>query len=368
MKITAIRLQRLRQPLDPPFLAAWDPVPRRSFAATIVYVETDEGLVGVGSGDTMAGFEAFIDLFVGTDPLNIVEQVRRIESIGFHAGRFWPLEVALWDLLGKVADLPVARLFGGARSSLPAYASTGEVRDPRQRAESALAVREAGFRAMKLRIDPRDPAAGIAAVEAVRNAVGDSLQIMVDLNQAWRTAGDVRQPVEYTVIRRIVERLRDLDVLWVEEPLPYADPDGMRRLRVETGVQVAAGEMIPSVPEVLDYLERDVLDIYQMDAVLAVGMLRARTLAELALHRNRGFTPHSWTNGIGLLANLHLSAGVGGGPYFEFPYDPPGWTPQRRDFMLSAPVGIDRDGCVHVPDRAGIGAEVDEEACRRWQV
>jgi D-galactarolactone cycloisomerase len=132
-------------------------------------------------------------------------------------------------------------------------------------------------------------------------------------------------------------------------------------------MRVAAGEMISSVSEVLDYLERDVLDVYQMDVVLAVGMLRARTLAELALHRNRAFTPHSWTNGIGLLANAHVSAGVGGGPYFEFPYDPPGWTPERRDFMLTRPVAVDREGYLHIPDAAGLGVEIDETACRRWQ-
>ncbi|MQA11677.1 MAG: mandelate racemase/muconate lactonizing enzyme family protein [Pseudonocardiaceae bacterium] len=368
MKITNIRLRRLRLRLDPPFFAAWDPVPREHFDATIVSIETDEGVIGVGSGDTMNGFEAYTDLFVGTDPLNIVEQVRRIESLNFHAGRFWPIEVALWDIIGQTANLPVARLFGGARDKLPAYASTGELRSPQQRAESALAIREAGFQAMKIRVDAHDPATGLAAVKATRDAVGDSLEIMVDLNQAWRMAGDTQVPHDYAAARRLVEELRDLDVYWVEEPLPYADRDGLVRLRRETGARVAAGEMISSVSDVVDYLERDVLDVYQMDVVLAVGMLRARTLAELAIHKNRVFTPHSWTNGIGVLANLHVGAGVGGGPYFEFPYDPPGWTPRRRDFLLRTPVDIDREGFVHVPTTPGIGAQLDEEACRRWQI
>jgi D-galactarolactone cycloisomerase len=108
--------------------------------------------------------------------------------------------------------------------------------------------------------------------------------------------------------------------------------------------------------------------VLQPDVVLAVGMLRARTVAELALLRGRWFTPHTWTNGLGLLANLHVAAGVGGGPYLEFPYDPPGWTPQRRDFFLAEPVGIDADGCVRVPDRPGVGARIDEEAVVRWRL
>ena len=81
---------------------------------TIVRVETDEGVVGVGSGDTMDGFEAFEHLFVGQDPLAIARHVRALETIDFHAGRYWPLEVALWDIAGQVAGLPVATLFGGA--------------------------------------------------------------------------------------------------------------------------------------------------------------------------------------------------------------------------------------------------------------
>jgi L-alanine-DL-glutamate epimerase-like enolase superfamily enzyme len=79
-----------------PFPAAWDPEPRRIFPVTLVRVETDEGVVGVGSGDTMAGFEAFEHLFVGRDPLAIARHVRVLETIDFHAGRFWPLEAALW--------------------------------------------------------------------------------------------------------------------------------------------------------------------------------------------------------------------------------------------------------------------------------
>lgn len=120
--------------------------------------------------------------------------------------------------------------------------------------------------------------------------------------------------------------------------------------------------MARTVPELLRYLEADALDVYQPDVVLAVGMLRARTLGELAMAYNRHFTPHTWTNGLGVLANLHVTAGIGGGPYLEFPYDPPGWTPARRDFMLAEPLRIDADGCLRIPDVPGLGAELSEEA------
>ena len=97
-------------------------------------------------------------------------------------------------------------------------------------------------------------------------------------------------------------------------------------------------------------------------------MSRTRLVAELALIKNRWFTPHTWTNGLGLLANLHVAAGVGGGPFLEFPYDPPGWTVERRDFFLAEPLRIGRDGCLAVPARPGLGAQFDEALMSRLEV
>lgn len=368
MKITAVRLDRLRLDLDPPFAAAWDPVPRRHFDATIVRVETDEGITGVGSGDSMHGFDGHEHLFVGQDPLDILRHVRTIETINFHSGRFWPLEVALWDIIGQVTGQPVAALFGNGAQRLPAYASSGELKSPAARAESALALKEQGFRALKIRIDRSRLDEGVAAVAATREAVGTSMEIMVDLNQSWRMAGDVEPALDLGSVRRTVARLADLGVYWVEEPLPYQDVEGLKTLRAQTGMRIAGGEMLDSVSEILRYLENDVLDVYQMDVVLAVGMHRARTLGELAQLKHRSFTPHSWTNGIGLLANLHVVAGIGGGPYFEYPHDPPGWTPERRDFLLTEPIRVTPDGYVQVPGRPGIGAELDLHALEAWRV
>jgi D-galactarolactone cycloisomerase len=228
LKITAIRVERLRLPLDPPFYAAWDPDPRRSFEATIVRVETDSGLVGVGSGDTMNGIDDFVQLFVGRDALAIERHARVLETVSFHAGRFWPLEAALWDLFGQACGQPVAALLGGALDALPAYASWGSIRDPGQRVEDALALVEEGFRAVKIRIAPARADEGIGVVAAVRDAVGDRLEIMVDLNQWWRMAGDIGPRLDVGGARRIVERLRSYGVLWVEEPLPGEGVVGMR--------------------------------------------------------------------------------------------------------------------------------------------
>ena len=366
MKITAVRLERLRLELEPPFHAAWDPAPRTHFDATIVRVETDEGITGIGSGDTMSGFEEFAELFIGRDPFALAAHARTLETISFHAGRYWPLEAALWDLCGKALGVPVATLLGGSLARVRAYASLGEHRTPAQRADDAAVLVAQGFKAVKVRIARDRLSEGFAVVAAIREAVGDDLEILVDLNQWWRMAGDIEPGLGVADARDVIQRLDAHRVLWVEEPLAGADLRGMATLRGECRARIAGGEMARTFEELASALERDALDVYQPDVVLSLGISGARTFADLVLRRNRWFTPHTWTNGIGLLANLHLCCGVGGGPLIEFPYDPPGWTPERRDFMLASPVTVDGDGCLSVPDSPGLGFELDEEAVARY--
>ncbi len=190
---------------------------------------------------------------------------------------------------------------------------------------------------------------------------------MVDLNQGWRMAGDTSPALDPVGARSIAIRLAEYGVLWLEEPLAGTDLAGLAALRSSApGIRIAGGEMTRTFSEQVAALDADAFDVFQSDVVLAAGMSRTRTLAELALARNRWFTPHTWTNGIGLLANLAVAAGVGGGPFLEFPYDPPGWTPERRDFMLAEAVRPDTSGLLHVPPTPGLGIVLDERAIRRF--
>jgi D-galactarolactone cycloisomerase len=359
VKITRIRLERRAIDLDPPFLAAWDPNPRGSFEATLVFVETDEGLTGIGSGDTMEGFERHEHHFVGQSALDMAYHQAILERLSLRsgAGLYWPLEAALWDLAGKVEDKPVVELLGGKPGRIPAYASTGTQLPPKERAESARALRDEGFGALKVRIDRTRVPDGLAAVTAVREAVGDSMEIMVDLNQGWRMPGDDSPALERETVTRLAERLEELDVLWLEEPLPKDDVEGYAELRRSFNFRIAGGEMAENPSELEAFEQADALDVYQPDAVLSVGVSRALELGRRVVERGRWFTPHTWTNGIGLFVNLHVVAAAGGGPFVEFPYDPPGWTPERRDFMLAEPLTVD-EGYLTVPSKPGLGFEL----------
>src|SRR5215216_2317600 len=112
MKIDHIEIRHYRLPLDPPFKASWDPQPRKSHTATLVRVTAGD-YEGVGSGDAMLGFAGHEYLFVGHDPFEIERHVHILDNLQFIYGRMWPLEVALWDLMGKISGQPVWKLLGG---------------------------------------------------------------------------------------------------------------------------------------------------------------------------------------------------------------------------------------------------------------
>ncbi len=112
-------------------------------------------------------------------------------------------------------------------------------------------------------------------------------------------------------------------------------------------------------------LERECLDVYQPDVVCSLGMTRLRELAATVVAAGCEFTPHTWGNGIGLLANAHLTAGSVGAPFIELPYDPPEWTPERRDFPLAEPLYPDSEGWLRLGDEAGLGIRLNEALLER---
>jgi L-alanine-DL-glutamate epimerase-like enolase superfamily enzyme len=154
----------------------------------------------------------------------------------------------------------------------------------------------------------------------------------------------------------------------MEEPLHRADRTGMRRLREALDLRIAGGELNRELAELRDLVVEGCLDVIQPDVVSVGGITGLQKIAHLAALHGVIFTPHSWGNGIGLLANAHLHAGAGGLGYFEFPFDPPEWTLARRDFMFAAPIDVDATGMLCLTDRPGLGFDLDEDILARTQV
>jgi L-alanine-DL-glutamate epimerase-like enolase superfamily enzyme len=363
--ITRIDIGHHRLPLDPPFPAAWDPRPRTHFPATVVRVHDDAGHVGVGSGDAMYGFADFQSFFLGEDPLDLERHGAVLANIDFHAGRPWPLDIALWDLAGQITGQPTWQMVGGRDRRVRAYASSGVHRSPADTVALARLVLDRGFPALKLRFGRDDLAADLAVVRAVRDAVGDALELMVDCNQGWRMAWDTRPSWDLDHATRVAGELAAESVFWIEEPLHRGDYDGLAELRRRVDVRVAGGELTRERYEFAELLRRGCLDVFQPDCCCTLGITGLRGFAAEVVAAGRIFTPHTWGNGIGLLANAHLTAGTVGAPFLEFPFDPPEWTTARRDFLLAETVEVDEDGWITLTDRPGLGLTLDDELLAR---
>ncbi|MFN8456506.1 MAG: enolase C-terminal domain-like protein, partial [Anaerolineae bacterium] len=120
--------------------------------------------------------------------------------------------------------------------------------------------------------------------------------------------------------------------------------------------------------ELREYLRHGSLDVYQADVVWSTGILRARQLAVEVQAAGAVYSPHTWGDGLVLLANLHLSAAVSQAPFIEFPFDPPTWTPERRDFILPTPITPDSPGVVTLPDAPGLGVKIDWAALKSLEI
>jgi L-alanine-DL-glutamate epimerase-like enolase superfamily enzyme len=368
MRISAIETRRYVFPFEPPLRVAWDPVPRASQEATVVIVRSDDAVEGCASGDTLPDRELLERLLVGVDPLRS-ELVREVcETVDFHHGRPWTLEAAVWDLVGKALDKPCWQLLGGRSERLLAYASTAELLSPDERVSRVLALRDAGIRAVKIRFHHADWREDVAVVEAVRDAVGPGLELMVDANQGWRMPGDLEPRWDVATAAQCARVLEPLGVYWLEEPLRTDDVDGYRALRARTDLRLAAGEMVRSAHEARDLIVDGGVDVIQTDVVLSGGLSGCRRVAALADLHGRVWSPHTWSNGYGLVANLHLALAVSTGPFVEVPYDPPGLTAERRDWLLPAPVAIAPDGTIAPPPGPGLGVTPDFDALEQWRV
>ncbi|MFA5787940.1 MAG: mandelate racemase/muconate lactonizing enzyme family protein [Actinomycetota bacterium] len=269
-------------------------------------------------------------------------------------------------LAAKAAGLPLYRYLGGNRDRLPAYASFGEVREPDRRAEDALAAMEQGFRAIKLRPRHATIDEDVAEVRTVRRATGEELVIACDANQGWRV--DVFAEGPRWDLERAVATARafeEFGIEWLEEPLDQFDFEGYRQLRTRTSTPISGGELAGDIWPLREMIERRAVDIVQPDATFTGGIAGTLEMAALAREAGIGFSPHTWSNGLGLLANMHVLAATDG-RWLEYPYDPPGWVPEARDAMLSQPIRIDGDGMVPMPSGPGLGVELDVdriEAC-----
>jgi len=347
--------------------------------AFVVRIHTDEGISGLGEGDSMptvlkAAFDAPMsnsigyglrDVLIGQDPLQIEPLFRRmmdrtlyLHSAGVRLTAISAAEIALWDIAGKASGMPVSQLLGGAfRKRVRAYASVLFPEDPTDLdyvRETGKKLRDQGFSAVKFGWGGfgRNWRQDVALVKAAREAVGDELDLLIDVGLCW----DARTAIERA---RMLEEFR---LYWLEAPLPFQPYDAYAELCAASPIRISC-ESAGGFWESVDALRRGKLHVILPDISNVGGIGEWKRVADAARTEGRWCVPHCFSTGILTAATIHTIANQPDTDLLEFSEQ--GSALNR--YLVTPPFRV-VDGYVAVPDLPGLGVELDEDVVARYRV
>ena len=335
-----------------------------------VFIHTDEGITGIGECFRRQPLvtktvveELLTPALLGKDPVDTEARFRDMATAGQAleiGGAIWigiaGLDIAMWDLKGKILNLPIYKLLGGkVRERVPVYASSmARNLTPLQEANRALSFVEKGYTGYKLhsavpgKIDDSADQT-IDTVTEVRKAVGDDIDILVDVNGAY----SVHHAIE------IGKQLEELGVFHFEEPRPHYDLPGLASVAEALDVPIASGEMIYSLYEYRELMMRGKVDIIQPDIVKTPGFTTLIKIANLAESLGIPITCHNTQPTISTVAHAHFVAATPGAPYAQ-EYNIESVSIRDEHPILSEPLQI-TNGFLEVPNGPGLGVALDME-------
>ncbi len=365
MKITDVKATYVRCPLQGEFHPTWGSgISMNKVGMTLIEISTDEGITGIGGG-TADGFENVVGVntfikrqLIDKDPL-MIEHIRPIIS-NAKLRMGWPymIEAALWDLAGKYCNMPVYKMWGGYASKMRIYASAGEILPLEKRMEYVKTCIDLGISGVKLRMHDPDVEKDLDDIRQIIGKYKDQISFMVDANQADHLPGasDINYSWDTYTALHVAKELEKLGVLWLEEPLARFNYEGLKMLSRKTDIPIAGGEKNTGLNEFKDLAMNEGYHILQGDSVFSEGMFQLRKAAAIAEAFNKLFIPHTWSNPVGLMANMHLAASLPNCPWFELPFEPPAYTIDMYNSVFKEGIKVE-NGFIHVPERPGLGFE-----------
>jgi D-galactarolactone cycloisomerase len=366
MKITDVQTIRLRAPIPTEGQVFSRSGVRSTRSTTLVRVETDEGITGIGSASGNGELIEIIiakvikPLLVSTDPTDIdaiwdKAYVRgghkEFGTRGIGVVALSGVDIALWDILGKVRGLPLYQLLGGKRrDKVPVYATALYPEEPSQVARRARAFAERGFHGVKIKVG-FDLDQDIRIVRAVREELGKNFIVMTDANQGYSV----------DVALNAADAFADCGAYWLEEPLFVEDIEGHAILREKGRTPIAVGENLHMRYAFENFILRGAVDFIQPDVARAGGISEIKKIAALAARHKVPVSFHTWGDGVALAASVHLSAALENSIVMELDYTD---NPLREE-LLREPFKV-QNGYLFPPERPGLGIELDPHAVERF--
>ncbi len=357
-------------------LFAWDNIPATQYGRHsgkfagksdlgLVTIKTDQGIEGhsflgtsgvPGSKDAWLVTDALKPMLIGEDPLDREKHFQRMWGRTRMRGQFralGALDVALWDLAGKIAGLPVHKLMGSFRRSAPAYASSAVLGSVEAYAEEAASFKSRGWGAYKIH-PPTQWQTDIKVCEAVRKAVGDDYRIMLDSTWSY----------DYVEALRVGQAVERLGFYWYEDPLCEDNLNGYIKLKQQLSIPILATEYSPGGHTAYtSWLTSGATDYLRGDVAVKGGLTACLKTAHLAECFHMNYEVHHGGNSLNNVANLHLIMAIRNCEYFEVLL-PDG----AQKYGLATDIEVDKNGFVHAIDKPGLGADIDFDLIKKKQI
>jgi D-galactarolactone cycloisomerase len=368
LRVTHVRLVSLKTVREAGSLEpAWDRGGRMTFrvgGGAYLEIQTDQSLVGIGPAMDASLLPIVNEQLAGKDPFDIETHAARLQYYGGGRPRRGTasVDIALWDLIGKATGQPLYKLWGGGKAQVLVYASTIQLSTPERAASLAAELLEEGWKAVKLRLHHETLEEDVRTAEAVRDEVGDRMEIMADANQA-QSPGAWQPGVRWDLGRAVAtaRELQGLRCFWLEEPLPRYAFDLLGELNRLVELPIAGGENNSGLHEFRWMMERGVYDILQPDSLVSGGITETRKIGALAEAFGKRVVPHHGGGGIGTIAHLHLAAAWPHAPYVELLHEPPIGSYRHRFAIFQNPPTVDATGHMSLPEGPGLGVEIDPD-------
>lgn len=343
----------------------------------IIIVETDEGITGYGEVDTAPYVgKAIVDahmshgtcyglreVVLGADPFDYEQIWNEMWSKTYYYGRFGPvvhvmsgIDMALWDIMGKSAGKPVHKLLGGSYADkVRPYASALMPDTPEEVKRMTEKYASLGYHAIKFGWGPLgyDVKNDLRLIETARKTAGDRMEVMIDIGKRYR----LKQAMY------VAKALEQLNIYWLEEPLPAEDYAGYQRLAESTTMKIATGEEESGRLAFSRLMNETHIDIIQPDISRCGGLTEAKKIASMAADTNTILVPHAFKTGILVAATLQFIATLPHVPFLEFSVTE---SAIRKELLIHP--FVQKDGYIDVPQKPGLGIELNPDVIRKYGV
>jgi D-galactarolactone cycloisomerase len=360
VKITDVKVHQIRLVKDLGHVPA-SPLPfsGRRGGETVLEIFTDSGLSGIAPGIDPASIDLAKHALIGNGPFPLGQHIRTLStanrgSLGRNGSC---IEIALWDLIGKIVGQPLYNLWGGTSAKIAVYSSViSRGTSIEERVEMSRRIKADGWRAIKLRPHWENHRDDVRLVEQIRKAVGEDFMIMCDANMASGTnpsgvVWDHRRATETALAYQA------LGVEWLEEPLPAGDLEGLAALHSKlTTLYLAGGELQVEVYQHRDYITQNCYDIVQPELML-MGPTQLLQVSALAEAFRRLLVPHEGFRGLGTICQLHYVAGSGA-MVGEILNDPPIGDYRDAWFSYEGAPSVGTDGFLTMSSAPGLGVSL----------